>query len=62
MQTLPTLSLRNSSAEPKIHCRRGKEQRGKWRIPRAVKNIARNYEEIFPGVPGTYAPVGDDDN
>src|SRR6266699_511135 len=57
-----TLSFRNSSTEPKIHRRRGKEQRGKWRIPRSVKNIARNDEQIFSGVPGTYAPVGSDDD
>src|SRR5438093_4592251 len=25
-----SFSRGNSSAEPKIHCRRGKEQRGKW--------------------------------
>ena len=49
-------------AEPKIHCRRGKEQCGERRIPRTVKNIARDDEEIFPRIPGTYAPVGSDDD
>jgi hypothetical protein len=58
----PTLSFRHLSSEPKIHRRRGKEQRGERRVPRTVKNIARDYEEIFPRVPGTYAPVGSDDD
>src|SRR5437773_9516774 len=36
------------SAEPKIHRRRGKEQRREGRIPRAVKDVAGDYEEILP--------------
>ncbi len=59
---MSSLGLGNSSAEPKIHCRRGKEQRGEWRVPRPVKDVARGYEKIFPRVPGTYAPVGGDDD
>src|SRR5437762_6701000 len=58
----PTLSFRHLSSEPKIHCRRGEEQRGKRRVPSAIKNVTRDYEEIFPRVPGTYAPVGSDDD
>jgi len=58
----PTLSFRNLSAEPKIHRRRRKEQRGKRWVPRTVKKIARDHEEIFPRVPGTYTPVGSDDD
>ena len=54
--------LGNLSAEPKIHCRRGKEQRGERRVSRAVKDVARAYEKIFPRVPGTNAPVGSDDD
>jgi hypothetical protein len=54
------LGLGHSSAKPKIHRCRGKEQRGKWRVPRAVKNVARDHEEIFPRVPGTHAPVDGD--
>ena len=50
------------SAEPKIHRRRGKEQRGEWWVPRAVKNVTRDYEKIFPRVPGTNIPVGDDND
>src|SRR5438552_13074184 len=52
-----SFSRGNSSAEPKIHCRRGKEQRGKWRVPRAIKNVARAHEKILARVPGTHAPV-----
>ena len=49
-------------AEPKIHRGGGKEQRGERRIPRAVENVARDYEKILPRIPGTDAPVrGDDD-
>ncbi len=59
---MPPFGLGNLSAEPKIHCRRGKEQRGKWRVPRAVKDVARDYEKIFPRVPGTNAPVNGDDD
>src|SRR6266536_5255707 len=59
---MASFSRGNSSAEPKIHCRRGKEQRGKWRVPCAIKNVARDYEKIFPGIPGTYAPIGGDDD
>ena len=50
------------SAQPKIHCRGGKEQRREGRIPRAVKDVARDYEEILPCIPGMYAPIGDDDD
>src|SRR6266496_189284 len=50
------------SAEPKIHRRRRKEQYGEWRVPRAVKNVARDYEKIFPRVPRTNTPVGGDDD
>ena len=50
------------SAEPKIHCRRRKEQRGEWRVPGAVKNVAGDHEKIFPRVPGSNTPVGGDDD
>ena len=58
----PTFSFRHLSSEPKIHRRRRKEQRSERRVPRTIKNIARDYEEIFPRVPGTYAPVSGDDD
>src|SRR6266567_8894227 len=38
---MASFGLGNSSAEPKIHCRRGEEQRGEWWVPRAVKSVAR---------------------
>ncbi len=50
------------SAEPKIHRGRGKEQRREGRIPRAVKDVAGDYEEILPCIPGMYAPKGGDDD
>jgi len=49
-------------AEPKIHCRRRKEKRREGRIPRAVKDVAGDYEEILPCIPGMYAPKGGDDD
>ncbi len=48
-------------AKPKIHCRRGKEQRRERRIPRAVKDVASDYEKILPRIPGMYAPIGGND-
>src|ERR1700745_310707 len=49
-------------AKPKIHCRCRKEQRRERRIPRAVKNVASDYEKVLPRIPGTYAPIGGDDD
>jgi hypothetical protein len=49
-------------AEPKIHCRGGKEQRRERRIPGAVKNIACDYEQILARIPGMDAPIGGDDD
>ncbi len=31
-------------------------------FPRAVENVARNHEEIFPRVPRTHTPVGSQDD
>ena len=50
------------ATKPEIHCCRGKEQRRKRRIPRAVKDVAGDYEKILPRIPGTYAPIGGDDD
>jgi hypothetical protein len=50
------------SAKPKIHRRGGKKQCGEWWVPRAVKNVACDYEKIFPRVPGTNTPEGGDDD
>jgi hypothetical protein len=49
--------LCDSRSEPEIHCRRGKEERGKGRVPRAVKNVAGADEQVFARVPGADAPV-----
>src|SRR5438874_11904543 len=59
---MASFGLGNSSAEPKIHCRRGKEQGGERWVPRAVENIARDHEKIFPRVPRTHTPVGSQDD
>ena len=50
------------ATEPEIH-RGGREQeRGEWRIPRAVKNVTRDDEQVLAKVPTVQAPVeGDDD-
>jgi len=49
-------------AKPKIHCGGGKKQRREGRIPRAVKDVAGDYEKILPCIPGMYAPIGGDDD
>ena len=57
-----TLRFSDLATEPEIH-RGGREQeRGEWRIPRAVKNVTRNDEQVLAKVPTVQAPVeGDDD-
>ena len=52
-----TLRASDARAEPKIHRRRGEKQRRERRIPRAIENVARCYEQIFARVPGPDAPV-----
>jgi len=47
----------NLPAEPEVHRCRGKQKRGEGRIPRAVKDIAGDDEQIFPRRPRTDAPV-----
>jgi hypothetical protein len=49
-------------AQPKIHCRRRKEQRREGGIPGAVKDVASDYEKILARVPGTDAPIACDDD
>jgi len=44
-------------AQPKIHRGGGKEKRGKWWVPRAVKNITRGHEQIFSRGPRMDAPI-----
>src|SRR2546423_1177707 len=45
------------SAEPKIHRRRGKKQRGEWRGPCALKKVGRDYEKIFLRVSRVHTPA-----
>ena len=58
----PALRPAQLPAEPKIHCRGGKEQRRERRIPGAVKDVACGYEQILARIPGMDAPIGDDDD
>ena len=47
----------NLTTEPEIH-RGGREQkRGEWRIPCAVKNVARDNEQILAKIPAAKTPV-----
>src|ERR1700747_1693538 len=52
----------NLTAEPEIHAGCRKEQRGKWRVPGAVKNIARYDQQVSSQLPPLKAPVKCDDN
>src|SRR6266446_2447572 len=42
------LGFANLPAQPKIHRGGGKKERGKRRIPGAIKNVARDHEQILP--------------
>ena len=52
----------NLAAEPEIHRRRREQKRSERRVPRAVKNVARNHEEIFPQFPAANTPVKSDND
>ena len=52
----------NLTAEPEIHAGCRKKQRGKWRVPGAVKNIARYHQQVFSQLPSVKAPIKRDDN
>ena len=54
--------LGNLAAKPEIHSGCRKQQRGKWRVPGAVKNIARYDQQVFSKLPPLKAPVKCDDN
>ena len=63
----PALSVRtfrpgNPATEPEIHARCRKEQRRKWRVPGAIKNIARCDQQVFSQRPATETPVERDDD
>src|SRR5215475_4546042 len=51
------LNFSHLPPEPEIHRRCGKKQRGERRVPRAVKNVARDDEKVFPELPAAKAPV-----
>src|SRR5207245_11578651 len=51
------LGFANLRDQPKIHRGGGKEERGKWWVPGAVKNVARDHEQILSGDPRMDAPV-----
>ena len=56
------LRFTDLATEPEIHCRSREKEGSQWRIPRAVENVARDYEQIFSELPAANAPVkGDDD-
>ena len=57
-----TLRLGHLASEPEIHAGCRKEQRGKWRVPGAVKNVARYDQQVFSQLPAMEAPVERDDN
>ena len=56
------LRFADLAPKPEIHRRCRKQKRGKRRIPRPVKNVARDYEQIFPDRPGSDAPIGGQDH
>ena len=60
--SMSILRLADLAPEPEIHRRRGKEERGEWRVPRAVKDVARDHEQIFSQIPSTQAPVERNDD
>ena len=54
-------------AEPKIHRGGPEQERSEWRVPGAVKNVARGHQQILSRIPGADAPVqrhydGEEDN
>jgi len=54
---LVILRFADLAAQPEIHGRGGKKERGKWRIPRAVENVTRDDEKIFSQIPTAQAPI-----
>ena len=57
-----TLRFGHLAAEPEIHAGCRKEQRSEWRVPGAVKNVARYDQQILSQLPAVKAPVQRDDN
>ena len=52
----------NLTTEPEIHCSGGEKQSRKRRIPRAVKKVTGDDEQIFPQRPRTDTPIKDDND
>ena len=48
--------------EPEVHRGRGEKERSEWRIPRAVKDVTRDHQQIFSRLPRANAPVKRDDD
>src|ERR1044072_6438065 len=52
----------NLPAQPEVHAGCRKEQRRKWQVPGAVKNIARYDQQVFSQLPPLKTPVQRDNN
>jgi len=52
----------HDSAEIKIHRRGAEEKQREGRVPRAVKYVARDHEQILARFPGTDRPVRADND
>jgi len=50
------------TSKPEIHRGGAEQERSKWRVPSAVKNVTGYDEQIFPRLPRTNAPVKSDDD
>ena len=50
------------TAKPKIHRGGPEQERSEWRVPRAVKYVARDHEQILARFPGTDRPVRADND
>ena len=50
------------TTKPEVHRSGSEQQRSEWRVPGAIKNIARYDEEIFPRLPRANAPVNSHDD
>src|ERR1051325_2577124 len=57
-----TLRFGNPATKPEIHAGCRKEQRSKWRVPSAVKNVTRYNQQIFSQLPAVKTPIERDDN
>ena len=51
------LRFADLATEPEIHRRGGEKERGERWIPRSIKNVTRDHEQIFARIPAAHAPV-----